>query len=292
MRNLTIASLNIGLSTIDKNFMDNRLNEYENTTFTKGDMILKAVGLDELKKPEGDSIKKISSAAIVKVDDNRLCRYITNGATDEILQATYYTKDYSEVEIQLLNSRTYMGLSLADYEYIMTGSAFSDRLTELGGLVLHGSSIAYENQGIIFSANSGTGKSTHTGLWKQRFGKEVTIINDDKPALRFYDNIPFIFGTPWSGKTYLNTNIKVPLKAIVFIKRAESNWIERLNVRDSIFNLASQTVRPYYDEDLGKKALEFIERLLINVPIYRLHCNISQEAVETAYKQIINKEIK
>lgn len=290
MKKLTVANLNIDLITIDKNFLINRVREYENNTFAKGDMILKSAAYDRIKVPEGDLLKTINTVNIVRVDNNKLCRYVIDRGTGEIVESTYYNEDYSDVEIQLLKSRVYMGLTMTDYEYIMTGIVFGDRLAELGGLVLHGSSVAFENQGIIFSANSGTGKSTHTGLWKERFGHKITIVNDDKPAIRFYEDTPYIFGTPWSGKTDLNRNVSVPLKAIVFIKRSDSNWIERLNARDSVFNLTSQISRPYYDERLCEKSLGIIEKLVTYIPIYRLHCNISQEAVEVVFNEIIEKE--
>lgn len=290
MKRITVADMNIELTMIDTNFLNHRVCDYENNTFIHGDTIIKAIACDEIKTPKGELIKTINATNLVQVDNHKFCRYIKNVKTDQIVQAIYYSHDYADVEIHLMKSRRYFGLSLTEYEYLLTGAAFSDRLTLLGGTVLHGSSIAFENKGIVFSANSGTGKSTHTGLWKERFADQVIIVNDDKPAIRFYEDTPFIFGTPWSGKTDLNKNVRVPLKAIVFIKRSDSNWIERLNIRDSIFNLTSQINRPYYDEDIGKKTLEMIKRLVNTVPIYKLHCNINQEAVDVVYNEIIKKE--
>jgi hypothetical protein len=290
MKKVKIANMDIEIEMIDDYFLNKRMHEYENTTFMQGDLILKTLGCDEIKKPKGALIRTINKANIVQINSTNYCRYVTDKETGQIVQATYYSHDYSDIEIHLIKSRQYMGLSLTDYEYVVTGVAFSDRLAELGGVVLHGSSIAYEKQGIVFSANSGIGKSTQTSLWKERFGDKVIIINDDKPALRFYDDTPFIFGTPWSGKTDLNTNLQVPLKAIVFIKRSDSNWIERINIKESIFNLTNQIARPYYDESIGEKTLDFIEKLVMNVPIYKLHCNTSQEAVDVVFNELIKKE--
>ena len=97
-------------------------------------------------------------------------------------------------------------------------------------------------------------------------------------------------GTPWSGKHAINTNVTVPLKAIVFIERGEKNSIRRLDPLRSYFYLTSQLARPYYDVNLGEKLVEFGERLLANVPIYCLTCNISTEAVETVIKDIFPEE--
>ena len=156
--------------------------------------------------------------------------------------------------------------------------------------MLHASSLAWRGHGIAFSANSGTGKSTHVGLWQQRFGDEVTVVNDDKPAIIFEGDKPLLCGTPWSGKSQINTNVMVPLDAIVFIERGEKNSIRRLDPLKSYFYLTSQLARPYYDINLGEKLVEFGERLLATVPIYCLTCNISTEAVETVVKEIFPEE--
>lgn len=289
MKKVKIADITIEIESLDEHFFNKRLLKYENTNFVNPDMILRTISVDKIIKPQGEIIEQIYDATIVRVSDHRLCRYLCENKTREIMSATYYDDSYVEVEIQLLKKIPKLDITLTEFEYMYTGFAFSDRLTEIGGAVLHGSSIAYDHQGIIFSANSGTGKSTHANLWKERFGSNVTIVNDDKPAIRFYDGIPYLFGTPWSGKTDLNANVQVPLKAVVFIKRAETNWIERLNARDSIFNLMSQISRPYYDEKIGLKTIGIIEKLVQTVPIYRLHCNMSQEAVDTVVQQL-NKE--
>ena len=68
-------------------------------------------------------------------------------------------------------------------------------------------------------AVSGTGKSTHTGLWKKYYGAQVEILNDDKPAIRFEDGLPYLYGTTWSGKQERewNQNASAPLRAIFFL---------------------------------------------------------------------------
>lgn len=291
MKKVRIANLNIEIDNIDKHFFNYRLRKYETNGFRKPDMILRTISVAEISKPEGEIREQICDATIVHVGNDRYCRYLSDNNTGEIISATYYNATYSEVEIYLLQRNQESDFSLTESEYMHTGFAFSDRLTELGGAVLHGSSVAYADQGIVFSANSGTGKSTHANLWKKRFGSKVTIVNDDKPALRFYTGIPYIFGTPWSGKSDLNANVQIQLKALVFIKRAETIRIERLKTRDSIFNLMGQISRPYYDEKIGLKTMNIIEKLVQTVPIYRLYCNISQEAVDTVYQQLREERI-
>lgn len=252
-------------------------------------MDIRTVMMDEITCPEGEVEQSIKSATIVKLADGSHCRY-SRRLDGEIFLATYYNNDYSNVEIQMRRDMIHPQFTSEGWEYYLTGFSFQDRLTSLGGGVLHSSSLAWRGHGIAFSANSGTGKSTHVGLWQKRFGDEVTVVNDDKPAIVFEDDKPLLCGTPWSGKHHINTNTIAPLEAIVFIERGEKNSICRLDPLKSYFYLSSQLARPYYDVNLGEKLVEFSERLLANVPIYCLTCNISTEAVETVVKELFPEE--
>ena len=119
-------------------------------------------------------------------------------------------------------------LTLDACEYIHTGTAFYSGLLYFGGFMLHSSAVLMDEKAYLFTADSGTGKSTHTSLWKKAFGEDrVQILNDDKPAVRITKDGIFACGTPWSGKTNLNVNKIVPLAAIGFLERSSENWIER-----------------------------------------------------------------
>lgn len=286
MKKVCIANLNVEMEYIDKSFFECILGDYKNNHFIEPDMVLRTQLVDEIFQPRGEQVKQIGDATIISPGEKQRIRYLTDRRSGEIVCATYYDDSYKQVEIYFSKKSPPQPGSITEYEYLYTGFAFGDRLTELGGAVMHGAAVAYKNQGIIFSANSGTGKSTHARLWKELFGSQLNIVNDDKPALRVYDGVPFIFGTPWSGKTNLNDNVQVPLKAVVFISRAEANWMERLNIRDSIFNLMSQISRPYYDEAIGLKTMTIIEQLVNSVPVYRLNCNTDPTAAVTVFQQL------
>lgn len=291
---LCIAGLPICVESADEAFFTERFAEYRRDDDREPMMVMRTRRLDAVPVPAGELVEQIKFVKVVRTPDGRFCRYVQSmyrdGREGPVLFAVYYTPDYAEVEIQLFNQRRHPIFSLTDYEYMYSGGAFQNRLATLGGGVLHSSSIAYNGQGIAFSAPSGTGKSTHTRLWKEVFGDAVEIINDDKPAIYFDGEQAMLCGTPWSGKTALNRNRVVPLRAIVFLERGEKNAIRRLNTVDSMFHLTTQIARPYYDETLGVHLLDFTERLLANVPIYCLTCNISRQAVETVFNEIFPQE--
>ena len=105
--------------------------------------------------------------------------------------------------------------------------------------LFHGSAIAYKGSGVLFTAVSGTGKSTHTAFWKEVFPEEVIYVNDDKPLIRFDGKVPYVCGTPWNGKHFRGNNVDVPLKAVCLLKRGLENEMHRVSKKDAMANDAS-----------------------------------------------------
>ena len=175
-------------------------------------------------------------------------------------------------------------LNYGDYEYVMTGTKFYRGLLDFNGFMIHSSAVVLDGKAYLFSAPSGTGKSTHTGLWMKHFeGKDVYIINDDKPAIRLSDDGNFyVYGTPWSGKTDKNTNACVPLQGICFIERSEENRIRKLNSLEAINKLMWQTIRPLDTASLDK-LLSLFDKLIEKTNMYLMGCRIDNQAVELAY---------
>lgn len=289
MLSLSIAGLSVDFAYADVRFFEKRLSKYTGPSAVQPDLLLSTTLKDPLIPPEGAIVKTIDQVRIFRDSDGRLCR--CRDYDGELVLVKVSTEDYSRTDLLLSPKLTGTGFTLADYEYVNTGGAFADRLLVLGGAVLHGSAVAIDGQGIVFSANSGIGKSTHTALWASQFGSRVVIVNDDKPAIRFVAGHPMVCGTPWSGKSDLNENMSVPLRAIVFLDRGKENRIRRMGTRDSIFRLMSQIYRAYYDENLGLLTTGIIERLVKGVPIYLLQCNISTEAVEFVYRYLISEGV-
>jgi hypothetical protein len=179
-------------------------------------------------------------------------------------------------------------LGFDELEYIFTGFAFSNSILDFNGFCLHSSAVSVDNKAVLFSAPCGTGKSTHTRLWTEYFGKEkAVIINDDKPAIRLVDDVFYVYGTPWSGKNNIHTNIKVPLQAIVFIRQSEENYVEVLKSREVVKLLMEQSLRPFSSNNDGmSNLLNILDSIIKKIPIYRLGCNISMDAVELIYSTV------
>ena len=180
-------------------------------------------------------------------------------------------------------------LSVDDCEYMTTGNAFYRHLLKFDGLLLHASAVVLDGKAYLFSAPSGTGKSTHTKLWLKVFGDRATILNDDKPALRYEDGAWYAYGTPWSGKYDINCNIKAPVAGIAMVERADKNSIEPFTGTRAIRALLEQTVRPK-GVAVREKLLEIVDLLFKHVPVWTLRCNMEDEAVRVSYEAMRGKE--
>lgn len=167
-------------------------------------------------------------------------------------------------------------------EYMLMGKEFYEYLISQGGLMLHASAVVYEDAAYLFSAPSGTGKSTHTALWLRRF-PGAYILNDDKPALYFSEGRAYAAGTPFSGKFDISVNRSVPLRAIAFIERSENNRIEPIDGQRALYEILNQTARP---ESLGlyTQLLQNTAAVLKTTPIYKLYCNMDEQAAVVAYE--------
>lgn len=166
-----------------------------------------------------------------------------------------------------------------DCEIITTAESFYNQLITRGGFMLHASAVVLDNSAYLFSAPSGTGKSTHTAQWLKLF-PEAKILNDDKPAIM--PGSLTACGTPWSGKSDLNLDLNVPLQGICVLERSERNFIQPLPTDEAIFALLNQTIRPA-DENRMDALLSHIDRVVGCVKIWRMGCNISLEAAQIAF---------
>jgi hypothetical protein len=150
-------------------------------------------------------------------------------------------------------------------------------------ILFHGSAVAVDDEAYLFTARSGTGKSTHTGLWRQQFGSHAVMVNDDKPMLEITEQGVWVWGTPWNGKHRLGNNMRVPLKAICILDRDTYNHIEPLEQGRVWRRLLHQTYRPV-DPIALVRTMELLDRLQEKVKFYHLGCNMQPEAARIAYE--------
>lgn len=156
-------------------------------------------------------------------------------------------------------------------------------------LLIHGSAVAVDGKGYLFLAPSGTGKSTHTRLWREYFGHRAEMINDDKPLLRLEENQILVCGTPWNGKHRLGTNTNVPLQGICILRRGKENKICRVSAKEAYADVLRQIYRPLADREKMERTMELMDKIL-RLPLYYMECTISAEAARMAFEEMFQQE--
>lgn len=170
--------------------------------------------------------------------------------------------------------------------YLETLAAYrkiAEELIQYNTLLFHGSLVAVDGQGYLFTAKSGTGKSTHSALWRQLLGDRAVVVNDDKPLLRITDHGVIAYGTPWDGKHRRSANMAVPLQGLGILNRARDNSIRLTEGKEVYPLILQQTHRPS-DPRRMLKTLELVDELIKNVPLYIMGCNMDIEAAKMAYE--------
>lgn len=187
-----------------------------------------------------------------------------------------------------LEGYTSYQVSKEELETLSLYRKIASELINYGIILFHGSTIGVDGEAFLFTAKSGTGKSTHTRLWRQLFGDRAVMVNDDKPLIEIRDDKVIVHGTPWNGKHRLGNNISMPLSAICILERSETNQIKEIAPLSEFPKILSQTYRTN-DAEFMKKTLALIDKMLKMVKVYKLGCNMDPEAAQVSYNGMKGK---
>jgi len=166
--------------------------------------------------------------------------------------------------------------------------AFGEYLFDFGILLFHGSSVAVDGEGYLFTAHSGTGKSTHTRLWMREFGDRAVMVNDDKPFLQLTDSGVILHGSPWSGKHGLDSNLAVSLKGLCILERGKENAIWPISPEEVLPMLQKQAYQPM-DTEKEPQFINMVKTLSVSVPLWKMACNQDPEAAQIAFSAMHQK---
>lgn len=232
--------------------------------------------------------ERIIRVTSIYEDVHQLCAayQVSDAAIDFSVQTSRTDIDFERVKSAIEDEREGIPLRQFSDAYLETLAVYRKIAEKMPGydtLLFHGSCVAVDGVGYLFTAKSGTGKSTHTRLWRELLGDRAVMINDDKPLIRLTDSGAVIYGTPWDGKHRLSTDIAVPLKALCILKRSLENHIESVTAVEAYPLLLQQAYRPL-DAAALKKTLTLIDKLASTVSLWRLGCNTAIEAAQIAYE--------
>ena len=234
------------------------------------------------------------TAAVTALYDSTrdYCRdYLTDAAADFSVEITpadlAYEREKSARE-DALEGLPVRNLPDSLLEITAVQRKLAEQLFARDVLLFHGSVVAVDGEGYLFTAKSGTGKSTHTRLWREVFGDRAVMVNDDKPFLCLNGETATVCGSPWNGKHRLGENISVPLKAVCILERGEENRIRSIAAKEALAMLIQQSNRPR-NPALMPQYLALLDRLATGAAFYRLQCNMDPEAARIAYDTMKKK---
>lgn len=202
--------------------------------------------------------------------------YISDAPADFSVATTQADIDYERSRAE------HPGYPDSYLEELAVYRKISEKMPYYDTILFHGSVVAVDGAAYLFTAASGTGKSTHVALWRKYFGERAVMVNDDKPLLHIGDVVT-AYGTPYDGKHKLSNRIAVPLKAICILTRASGNSIVPVTKDEAYTMLLQQAYRPN-DVFALQKTLALIDKMAGKVELYRLGCNMELEAAKVAYE--------
>lgn len=169
-----------------------------------------------------------------------------------------------------------------DREYVCSSAIFCREIIRHKRFFLHASAVVSDGEAYLFSAPSGTGKSTHTSRWLERFDGTY-ILNDDKPVIFPQNNKITVYGSPFAGKTNLQVNAGVPLKAVCFLSRGDKNVITPIKDEKAIALFLDNTYRPKNSAEMNI-LFDMIEKVIGSVKVFEMVCKNDCEAADISYK--------
>ena len=221
-------------------------------------------------------IKKVGDHYFHQLDDN----IVVANATSFVL----IKNNFSEMDVFLPPNGFFVETQLAflllqGYRYILAHHSHFQ---------MHSAVVIHDGCGIAFCGLPGAGKSTQAHLWEEHLGAEA--LNLDQPCIFFKDDEVYISGSPWSGKEDCYKNKQVPLKAIFFVEQAPENSVQKMSVAESFSHLYLNNYLVPFDGEMEKKHQNTVIKLASKVPVYRLKCTVSKEAVEVAHNIVFNNK--
>lgn len=163
-------------------------------------------------------------------------------------------------------------------------AGFCSYLAFRGGVFLHASLVDHKGEGILFTADSGVGKTTQAQLWEKYM--DGRILNGDKAVLRWDGDVCRAWGSPWKGSSPYQVNEQTPLRGIVVLSQAKENTIRRLNPQEALALFLPHAFYPSWDPESTGSLMKNLDRILREIPVWALSCRPDREAVELTYNTV------
>jgi hypothetical protein len=276
-----IADLLIQFEYKYDDYFKHNIEKYE-TKGNRFDHSIKTIIKDFIPKPDLEPIMSKNNRFIYQ--DNFLEYLVVTNENNQVDVLITYDLNYKEIHLYLQKDIS----NIEEKEYIFTGIMFMDLALSKGYISIHASGLNFNNKGILFSAPSKTGKSTHARFWLQEY-KDTFIFNDDKPLIRVTKKDILVYGTPWSGKTTVNDNTCISLHSIVFLAQGQKNDIELLQNKEKLIHLMKNINRPR-SKKLWENNLISLNHIINNITMYYAHVTNDINSVSVVANTILGED--
>lgn len=279
MLKLDIAGVYISIIS-NKNSDLNQVEPFKSNSQQKPDLEIYLISSEAISLPKNLEVQNDYCQWLRNNDNDSISVCIFKLGTKEIMYLIQSDSVWKKVTITFLDNDPQINSIIAGR---LGEIIFLNRLLFHQGILIHAAAIEWEGKGIMFSAPSGTGKTTQANLWKQFMG--AVVLNGDRSVVRIIDEKPYVHGSPWCGSSQEYLNRRSPLSAIIILEQAQENSIRRLDKKEAISRLMPRCFLPYYDGGtIMDIALENLEQVVLVTPIYLLRCRPDREAVELVCK--------
>ncbi len=281
MTKYDIAGIRIEVIADDNTYILDRFQSFFSRCSEKADLKVRVNSCDKLMEPKGKVLFHKSAKWLLKnTADQRIAVCIYGEESQELVAILEADPGWQNVSIDYLKTAPNIRYAAERLGNILMRNCILVRQ----GLVIHASAVEWQGKAVMFSAPSGTGKSTQAKLWRKHMG--ALILNDDCPAVRVAGGQARVYGTPWSGSSNIFLNSHAPLSAVIMLEQAPENRICRLTACEAVSRLMPRCYLPYYDRELMGRAINQLEKIIAMTPVFLLRCRPDREAVELVYECI------
>lgn len=232
---------------------------------------------------ENDSECNKKDFAVKKIND-KFVRIYPAKVANSMKKILIYSEEKNKMIIQYPMQKD---VFLFEHFNIWNYMAFENPLLYYQAFLLHSSFISWQNNGILFTAPSGTGKSTQADLWKKY--EDADIYNGDRTIIRKIEGKYYGFGSPYAGSSGIYRNESAPIKAIVVIEQGPDNVIRRLRGREAFLPLFRETLMNTWNKEYMEKMTDLLMDAAYQIPVYHLSCRPDQDAVNTVKNEILQE---
>lgn len=232
---------------------------------------------------ENDSECNKKDFAVKKIND-KFVRIYPAKVANSMKKILIYSEEKNKMIIQYPMQKD---VFLFEHFNIWNYMAFENPLLYYQAFLLHSSFISWQNNGILFTAPSGTGKSTQADLWKKY--EDADIYNGDRTIIRKIDGKYYGFGSPYAGSSGIYRNESAPIKAIIVIEQGPDNVIRRLHGREAFLPLFRETLMNTWNKEYMEKMTDLLMDAACQIPVYHLFCRPDQDAVNTVKNEILKE---